>query len=50
MLIDVFNCLPAEKALTICKRKLMRKFCLTNNELCKIVRPTYLPEKELATF
>ena len=33
---EMFNCLPAEKAIAIRKRNFLNKFCVFNNELCKI--------------
>jgi len=32
----MFNCLPAEKAIAIRKQNFLNKFCVSNNELCKI--------------
>ena len=34
--LELFNCLPAEKAIAIRKRNFLNKFCVSNNELCKI--------------
>ena len=44
----MFNCLPAEKAIAICKRNFLNEFCVTNNELCKVF--TIHAKKELATL
>jgi len=41
-------CLPAEKAIAIRKRNFLNKFCVTNNELCKVF--TDHAKKELATL
>ena len=40
--------LPAEKAIAIRKRNFLNKFCVSNNELCKIF--TDRAKKELATL
>jgi len=45
--LETFNCLPAEKAIAIHKRNFLNKFCVTNNELCKIFTDH---AKELATL
>ena len=34
--LEMFNCLPAEKAIAIRKQNFLNKFCVSNNELCKI--------------
>jgi len=46
--LEMFNCLPAEKAIAIRKRNFLKKFCVTNrpNELCKVF--TDHAKKELA--
>jgi len=44
--LEMFNCLPAEKAIAIRKRNFLNKFCVNNNELCKIF--TDHEKKELA--
>jgi len=31
---EMFNCLPTEKDIAICKRNFLNKFCVSNNELC----------------
>jgi len=46
--LEMFNCLPAEKAITIRKRNFLNTFCVTNNELCKTF--TDHANKELATL
>ena len=46
--LEMFNCLPAEKAIAIRKRNFLNMFCVSNNELCKIF--TYRAKKELATL
>ena len=48
--LEMFNCLPAaaEKAIAIRKRNFLNKFCVSNNELCKIF--TDRAKKELATL
>ena len=46
--LEMFNCLPAEKAIAIRKRKFLNKCCVTDNELCKIF--TDHAKKELATL
>ena len=46
--LEMFNCLPAEKAIAIRKRNFLNKFCVTNNELYKIF--TGHAKKELATL
>ena len=33
--LELFNCLPTEKAIAIRKRNFLNKFCVTNNELCE---------------
>jgi len=45
--LEMFNCLPAEKPIAIRKRNVLNKFCVTNNELCKVF--TDHAKKELAT-
>jgi len=45
--LETFNCLPAEKAIAIRKRNFLNKFCVINNELCKVF--TDDAKKELAT-
>ena len=35
MLIEMFNCLPAEKAIAIRKRNFLNKFCVNKFEWCK---------------
>ena len=47
MLRNVY-CLPAEKAIAIRKRNFLNKFCVSNNELCKIF--TDRAKTELATL
>jgi len=45
--LEMFNCLPAEKAIANRKRNFWNnKFCVNNNELCKIF--TDNAKKELA--
>jgi len=34
--LEMFNCLPAEKAIAIRKRNFLNRFCVSNNELCKV--------------
>jgi len=46
--LEMFNCLPAEKAIAIRKRNFLNRFCVSNNELCKIF--TDRAKKELATL
>jgi len=46
--LEMFDCLPAEKAIAIRKRNFLNKFCVTNNELCKVF--TDHAKKELATL
>jgi len=46
--LEMFNCLPAEKATAIRKRNFLNKFCVSYNELCKIF--TDRAKQELATF
>ena len=46
--LEMFNCLPAEKAVAIRKRNFLNKFCVTNNELCTVF--TDHAKKELATL
>jgi len=46
--LEMFNCLPAEKAIAIRKRNFLNKFCVTNNELCNVF--TDHAKKELATL
>jgi len=46
--LEMFNCSPAEKAIAICRRNLLNKFCVSNNELCKMF--TDRAKKELATL
>ena len=46
--LEMFNCLPAEKAIAIRKRNFLNKFRVTNNELCKVF--TDHAKKELATL
>ena len=46
--LEMFNCLPAEKAIVIRKRNFLNKFCVSDNELCKIF--TDRAKKELATL
>ena len=45
---EMFNSLPAEKAIAIRKRNFLNKFSVSNNELCKIF--TDRAKKELATL
>jgi len=44
--LEMFNRLPAEKAIAIHRRNFLNKFCVNNNELCKIF--TVNAKKELA--
>jgi len=46
--LEMCNCLPAEKAIAIRKRNFLNKFCVSNNELCKVF--TDRAKKELATL
>ena len=46
--LEMFNCLPAEKAIAIRKRNFLTKFSVTNDELCKIF--TDRAKRELATI
>jgi len=46
--LEMFKCLPAEKAIAIRKRNFLNKFCVSNNELCKVF--TDHAKKELATL
>jgi len=44
--LEMFNCLPAEKAIAIRKTNFLNKFCVNNNELC--LQFTDNAKKELA--
>ena len=46
--LEMFNCLSAEKATAIRKKNFLNKFCVTNNELCKVF--TDYAKKDLATL
>jgi len=47
--LEMFNCLPAEKAIASRKRHFFKnKFYVTNNEFCKVF--TDHAKKELATL
>jgi len=46
--LEMFNCLPAEKAIALRKRNIRNKFCVSNNEFGKVF--TDRAKKELATL
>jgi len=46
--LEMFNCLPAKKAITIRKRNILNKFCVSNYELCMVFNNR--AKKELATL
>jgi len=46
--LEMFNCLPAEKAIALRKRNIWNTSCVSNKELCKVF--TDRAKKELATL